>query len=102
MSIEEIDSRPFVGGGPLNGREWVFWTDSSAGFLHVHSGERLDHEDLASMDCYDPVVEDGRWVFRYNRAKGEARGYRDRDPNERSHPTDGLSPGLIEKLKRQL
>ncbi|MBA3844531.1 MAG: hypothetical protein H0X39_18265 [Actinobacteria bacterium] len=101
--IDEVEGREFVGGGPLNG----YWSVTVSGpdfmsYVEREDGSSVPSEELASMDCYDPVEEHGRWVFRYNRAKGAERGYSDRVIPPKSRPTDGLPPDLIEQRNRRL
>jgi hypothetical protein len=77
--IGEIESRPYVGGGPMHGRSLVTSPNNACpAFHHDPDDQVVPAEDAASADCYESVMEDGFNVMRYNRAKGETRGYRDR------------------------
>lgn len=77
--IEDVTRIAFIGGGPLDGHWWVHVSgDGGAGFVHEDGGSVIPLEDQQSIDCYQLETEQGRQVFRYDRRKGNERGYRDR------------------------
>jgi hypothetical protein len=79
MSSSEVSTIPFVGGGPLHGHAWANVTgDVVMSYYHGDDGSTIPPQVMSAVDCYDLKSEEGRQVLRYNRLKGDARGYQDR------------------------